>query len=1101
MTKRSLVALVVLLACCSVARASGPVTIAPDRATMEFDDLGLYGVRYTLDSGRTESMPDGWTGFFVEPSGICCTGYGMHRGKQAFLLHSPWRNGVGVVQQRFRIALPRVRGIVLSGSTAMRASDGDKSDGARFRVLVNDTPMLDRLQTSGDWSPYVLDLTRFAGRIVDIVFENDPGPARDAGFDFSLWGERRLRLEGFVARPARLVVPPGLDLARLARPGQSSVVPSVGYSYTNRSPATKARPSLQYLGADGRIEYSVQAPRGDRDPPTGIWSCKATSSTGGSVSVPVGRIARIQWLSEAHFDAAKVEASKGTIRVIARYTLGGRTTVVTTVATAAGKSLRLRVTCSQPLAASIDIGGWGPVLRRRHIAVPYLPQSVDYLPTEGVFVGAFLDWTESSASSHDGTTASYGPLTDGRRHRISETAIYTLAWHLAEAFPNIPNPPSPYLREVGGRIVLDIWGGNYRDIASDLERLHAAGIRNCIALIHVWQRSGYDNALPDHLPANADLGGDDGMKVLVGTACRLGYRIALHENYVDYYTNYDRFSPDDIALDSKGGRQLAWYNAGTKMQSFAVKPGAILRLAATQSPEIHRRYGTNANYLDVHSAVPPWFHVDMDARQPGSGRFATVWDVHRKLWDYERRVHRGPVFGEGNNHAYWSGLLDGVEAQFGIGWGYNSGMNAPLLVDFDLLKVHPLQINHGMGYYERWWAQPNWSALPPAVVLDQYRMQEVAYGHAGFLAGSTWNVLPLAWLEHGLMTPVTSRQAGSRVTAISYWANGKWIDGSAASQIGQWDRVRVRYSNGLVVWANNAPDAWIVAGRTIPRYGWAASGPDIAAGTTMQGKAIVDSVDTPSFVLANARRRRDWDLTGVVAVRPRVGSFSQSAPRRFVAEYRWGVQAAPGRDYGCFVHFGNPGRDAGDEGIRFQGDHMPATPSSTWTAGQTVADGPYEVTIPDSVPDGTYQWTIGLITPGSGARAGLLGPVDTRGRILLGVITVREGAISFTPESSSGTDRLALYGQHLNDGSRALRIGPVITNGGVAVRRDGSSWVLNPLPGAGPMDVRLDSSRFGTPAVIASPGGTSTTVRAVRLGKWWSLPMNGAREYRWPASR
>jgi hypothetical protein len=122
-----------------------------------------------------------------------------------------------------------------------------------------------------------------------------------------------------------------------------------------------------------------------------------------------------------------------------------------------------------------------------------------------------------------------------------------------------------------------------------------------------------------------------------------------------------------------GGREKAWYNHGTKIQSFAVKPTAILRLASEQSPEIHRRYDTNANYLDVHSCVPPWFHADCDAREPGASSLQPVWDAHRKLWEYEHRAHGGPVFGEGNRHWWWSGYLDGVEAQFGTGWPHRGG--------------------------------------------------------------------------------------------------------------------------------------------------------------------------------------------------------------------------------------------------------------------------------------------------------------------------------------------------------------------------------------------------------------------------------------------
>jgi hypothetical protein len=358
------------------------------------------------------------------------------------------------------------------------------------------------------------------------------------------------------------------------------------------------------------------------------------------------------------------------------------------------------------------------------------------------------------------------------------------------------------------------------------------------------------------------------MSNLVATGTRLGIRCALHENYVDYYPNYDFYNTNDIALDSAGQLQHAWYNPGTRIQSFAVKPDAILRLAATQSPEIHRRYNTLADYLDVHSAVPPWFHVDDRAGETGAGQFSRVWDVHRQLWAYERDTHNGPVFGEGNNHWYWSGCLDGVEAQFGSGWPGNGGFTAPLAVDFDLLKIHPLQFNHGMGYYSRWWPsesyQTNWAGPAPMVVLDRYRMQEVAYGHAGFLDSSVYADIPLAWLEHHLLSPVMARYALARPQEILYETHGAWIDATAAAKLddaGVWNRVRVRYENGLVVTANGDSNALALGPWLLPDLGWVAEGAGITAGTTVRDGVISDFADTGDTLFLDARAAADWSLT------------------------------------------------------------------------------------------------------------------------------------------------------------------------------------------------------------------------------------------------
>jgi hypothetical protein len=289
-------------------------------------------------------------------------------------------------------------------------------------------------------------------------------------------------------------------------------------------------------------------------------------------------------------------------------------------------------------------------------------------------------------------------------------------------------------------------------------------------------------------------------------------------------------------------------------------------------------------------------------------------------------------------------------------------MNAPLMVDFDLLKMHPLQFNHGMGYYSRWWDRATWRGLPPMNVLDQYRMQEVAYGHAAFLDSQVYAVLPLAWLEHHLLSPVTARYATATPVGITYMINGKWLDSTAAAKAGKWTRVRVRYNNGLLVTANSDSGNLNEAGHVLPRFGWLARGAGVTAYTALRDGVVVDYAETGSSVFANARRAADWDLSGIKHVQPRVADFAQTAPRTFRATYRWQVGEALGSEYSNFVHFVVDG--AQNEGIRFQNDHALPRPTSQWKAGETVSDGPHTIRIPDDVEDGDYKWMIGLFQPG-----------------------------------------------------------------------------------------------------------------------------------------
>ena len=314
------------------------------------------------------------------------------------------------------------------------------------------------------------------------------------------------------------------------------------------------------------------------------------------------------------------------------------------------------------------------------------------------------------------------------------------------------------IRTLSNRIVLDIWGGRYADIASNFEVLASYGINHCVAIIHDWQRSGYDNALAGHFPAAADKGGDDAMKGLWSRPAR-AWDTSLRCTKTTLTT-----TPTTIIFASLTSRWTRPESGrtpgtipGTKIQSFAVKPNAILPLAATQSPEIHRRYGTNSCFLDVSSAVPPWFHVDQRSGEEGAGTFHRVWDVHRKLWDYERKTHGGPVFGEGNNHWYWSGYLDGAEAQLGSGWPTEAGRSYPCWSTSTCSRSTRFRSTTAWVITSDGGASPPGDPIPPLVVLDQYRMQEVAFGHAGFLGTAAWSVIPLAWLEHHLLTPVMAR--------------------------------------------------------------------------------------------------------------------------------------------------------------------------------------------------------------------------------------------------------------------------------------------------------------------------------------------------------
>jgi hypothetical protein len=770
-----------------------------------------------------------------------------------------------------------------------------------------------------------------------------------------------------------------------------------------------------------------------------------------------------------------------------------------------------QIVADQPGIDLIDYGVFGASAGSKTIPVPYYDGTVTWLPSLNRYINAWFNWKTTNAAQFNATQfnanqAQYQPLTSGALLPLNEQLNLVVSGEIAKVFPNPGNPVSPNLDLMSGRMIVDIWGGSFDAIASDLTKLGSYGVTNCLAIIHNWQHHGYDNALPDHYPANPTLGGDAGLESATAAARNIGCLVAVHENYVDYYPNYDHFTPSAIALNSDGTRKLSWLNPSTLIQSFATKPTWLVKNAMTESPVIHERYGTTASFLDVSSAVPPGFHVDQDATQPGAGRIPTPDQNTAKLWAFLRTTHQGPVVGEGVNHWYHSGLLDGVEAQTGAGAvPSNIGPDVPLFVNFDLFDIHPYQVNHGMGYVSRW--TPSYGAFLSTGQRDAYRMQEIAFGHAPFLDDSDWGDASRALVESSLVTPLASRYGTVKAKSIGYRLNGQtgpgWVSAGVAALTNSFHQVRVIYENGLVVTANGAPAPLVVEGSenadglTLPQYGWSASGAGVLAYTAQCGAALCDYAEAGNSsaglqsIFANARNQSDIRI-GVSIAGPSVSAFSQSGARAFNLTYSWKVYETTPLNLIAFVHFVDP-TQATNEGIVFQGDHSPVTPTSDWQPGQTISDGPHSLTLPSGLPDGTYSVRIGLFDPASGQRYRLAGQSDGDTRYILGAIVVSDGGskIQFDRVGPQPDD------PRLNAAGSVVAFPSAQTDGMFSLVQEQGSWILHPFPRFRNFTVLIRADRIPMPASVETTGGTTPTVIPIQRGEYWQLPLNGASAYTW----
>jgi hypothetical protein len=750
------------------------------------------------------------------------------------------------------------------------------------------------------------------------------------------------------------------------------------------------------------------------------------------------------------------------------------------------------VETSSPIFSTLIVDSWPPDAGAEPVAVPYYSGSVVYLKHHGLFANAYLDWQNSNATLLKQNMAIYYPLTDGRRNALRERIVAQVSPSFDGVLPKLDSPASPYLGQLAGKIILDIWGQqSFLEVASELANLGDYGVRDCVVLIHDWQRSGYDNALPAHYPANAKYGGGEALRQAVSMGRKNGCYVGLHENYIDYYSNYERYTTAALARKSDNQFIPAWLNY-LHVQSFSAKPTWFVKDASAQSPEIHLLYGTNASFLDVNSSVVPWWRVDMDANVAGAGMFSASRDGSADLWRFLRKTYGGPVFGEGKDHWFWSGMLDGIEAQFGAGAQRIGGEKAPLFVDFDLLTIHPKQVNHGMGYYERW-VGPN-EDIERTDVLDAYRMQEIAYGHAPYVGKIFWSDVPRVLLEQNLVSPVAKRYGTQTVSQIQYQVNGAWTDTNAAIKAQDWSRVQVRYANGDTIVANskNEPLTW--DGYQIPQYGWVARGQNLIAYTALRNGLIVDYSETADSYFANARNQHDPLSSGDLA-RPSVVAVQQAGNRSLAVQLQWQVleETHDGDQLINFIHF----TDA-KGAIVFQGDRSPSAPTTQWKAGQTVRDDRFEIAIPPNVPDGVYSMKIGLYSKKTGHRYKLAAVSGGAGEYILGDLMVSNSGsrLKFLPRAFPQ----AAPDLRMNSKGVVVDFDTIRTDGMVSVTRDANNWVLRTYPRSRPVTVQFKADRLKPPAVVScDPAGSlPPTVPSVVNG-YWQVQMNGAKSCSWPA--
>jgi hypothetical protein len=509
--------------------------------------------------------------------------------------------------------------------------------------------------------------------------------------------------------------------------------------------------------------------------------------------------------------------------------------------------------------------------------------SVLYCSGSRSFVSLFTDWEKTEASSitpwfDRGSTGTgfysqrigYDKLTNGRRNILRERVYLSVAGDLLSVLPNVVGSPAPRRGELWNRIVLSYsrffpWilraPAKEDPMPSYLDMLYNAGIRHLAIIVKDWSRGQFDHAYPCTWPpddyrtsacwgapvAGPGQGGVEGLRKLRDSVRSKGYYFGLHENYTDFHS-----SDCDLATQIGQGEYRGLLPDGTPARTYfndcrdhpsqaeLLKPSRVEQVARWSMGEIIKGLGgTKAvdwSYIDVATAVNPsgpvtWnpqcSYVDFDSRVSGAGKFAGTLNAYRHLATVVREMYAGPVLGEGTNHFLYAGYFDGFEGRLITADDRFSGKAVPLLLEFELKKLHGRSAYNGVGHIQYFLDSENHPH--PHVTVDEtleYMATELAFGHAGFVTKAVLpdydHSLSQAVMEEKYVLPIQALYGNARTVTITYFdrQGGKTASRYIADHLEGFDdyhstefmgKIRVSYDNGVVVYVNRTVEPWTVS--------------------------------------------------------------------------------------------------------------------------------------------------------------------------------------------------------------------------------------------------------------------------------------------------
>lgn len=503
---------------------------------------------------------------------------------------------------------------------------------------------------------------------------------------------------------------------------------------------------------------------------------------------------------------------------------------------------------------------------------PSIHGSPKVLVCDGLYLSSYVDWYASNASrlycipgtqiEANGAAVNgglqYFALTDGTYNPLFERIVLSVSSHFTEVLPEIPNPPSPH-REVLRQNVQATYFNQYQGLGAwdavynGLRNLRSLGVSHLFLRTHEWAWRDGGESYTMRVDAAPGKGGDEALaRYVQRVQNELGWPLGLYTNYRDYAPVNANFTPLWVARSQTNELERAW------ARNYRINSTAGRVFESIVAPIIKERYGVQGSYTDVHTAFPPFESVDYNPYAPGAGMFKTVYQDYAALLLNDREVYGGPVFSEGHSHWIYSGLSDGnyglVNTEESHTWRARYA-EVPLLLDFQLLRIHPLNGDFGVDFWNASFGSDlYYLQLATTIAFGLRGHMQIGNNHAD-LAQTYHQIQPLQELY--VMEPVASIQYASAEDGI--WSKDELYTTDEAVLLRAYEagRACIVYENGLRIWVNTGDKVWRIrddlsgskAGEDmvweLPKGGWLAIHDDLLATSVLHNGRRLDLVVGP----------------------------------------------------------------------------------------------------------------------------------------------------------------------------------------------------------------------------------------------------------------